>query len=93
MKKHPHHLHLGLVAALLVLEFTVFKGRGILSTLSNLGFTFLDNYNAALAGDSAAMEGLIPGVIGFVIALVIYYVLAGVVILLFTIFSKDEEKR
>lgn len=89
MEKHPHHVHLGLVIVLLILEFTIFKGHGIIYALGTLGLGFAESYTAALAGDGTAMMSMVPSVIAFIIALVAYYLLAGILILLFRIFKKD----
>ncbi len=89
-QKHPHHVHLGLVIVLLALEFTVFKGHGILYMLGTLGFGFAESYAAALGGDFAAMENLLPAVIAFIAALVIYYILAGILIMIFRMFWRED---
>ena len=89
MEKHPHHIHLGLVVALLALEFTVFRGHGIIYALGQLGLGFAQSYSAALDGNGIAMESLLPGVIAFIIALVAYYLLAGILIIIFRLFKKS----
>lgn len=92
-RKHPHHIHIGLVIVLLALEFTLFKGHGILYVLGTLGLGFAESYAAALGGDFGAMDGLLPAVIAFIVALVVYYILAGILIIIFRLFWKDDRYR
>jgi hypothetical protein len=93
--KHPHGIHLLLFLVLIGIELTLFGGHGILYTMGSIGLRFFDVYDAALAGSltDVPTNELVLGMAGFVGTLIIYYLIAGAIVLLFKLVFKSFRKE
>jgi hypothetical protein len=92
-RKHPHGTHLILFLVLLACELFLFGGHGMLYQFGKIGIGYAEIYSSALSGSmSGDFTNLLDGVIGLIVTMVVYYLIAGAVVIAFSFFTRRREK-
>jgi hypothetical protein len=86
MPKHPHGTHIMLFLVLLACELFLFGGHGMLYQMGKIGLDYATIYSEAMNGMTSDFSQLLNGIIGLIATLVIYYLIAGAVVLIFQLF-------
>lgn len=92
-ENHPHGTHLLLFLVLLACELFLFGGHGMLYQMGKIGLGYADIYSQAMNGTmSGDFSTLLDGVIGLIVTMVVYYIIAGVIVILFKMLFKGFRK-
>jgi len=95
---YPHGVHLLLFIILLVVELVIFKGHGALSTIASLSWQFTEIYEQMVSGAvfdnglNIGLNNLLTGLVLFVGMFVVYYIFAGITMLIFLFIFRRAKK-